>query len=77
MNRGAPNPSDNEKPPVRGSLWHTVKAVAWGFFGVRKNSEYQKDIARLSPLHIIAVGFVAVLVFIGVLLVLVKLAVAG
>ncbi|MDA7416828.1 DUF2970 domain-containing protein [Xenophilus arseniciresistens] len=77
---GAPmHKKNDDQPPVRraGSLWHTVKAVAWGFFGVRKNSEYQKDIARLSPLHIIAVGFVAVLVFIGVLLVLVKLAVAG
>ncbi|RYF81197.1 MAG: DUF2970 domain-containing protein [Comamonadaceae bacterium] len=59
------------------SLWRTVTAVAWGFFGVRKNSEYQKDIARLSPLHIVAVGFVAVLVFIGVLIALVKFAVAS
>ena len=60
----------------RSSFWHTFKAVGWGFFGVRKNSEYQKDIARLSPLHIIAVGFVAVLLFIGVLIALVKFAVA-
>lgn len=60
----------------RPSLWQTFKAVGWGFFGVRKNSEYQKDIARLSPLHIVAMGFVAVLLFIGVLIALVKLAVA-
>jgi len=26
----------------RGSIWRTVKAVAWGFFGVRKDSAYQK-----------------------------------
>ena len=58
------------------SLWRTAKAVAWGFFGVRKNSEYHEDITRLSPLHIIAVGFVAVLVLIGVLIALVKFAVA-
>ena len=25
-----------------GSLWHTLKAVAWSFLGVRKNSEFQK-----------------------------------
>lgn len=59
-----------------GSLWRTVKAVAWGFFGVRKNSAYQEDIAKLSPLHIVAVGLVGVLVFIGVLIVFVKLAVS-
>ena len=67
-------PSSTDRKP---SFWRTVVAVAWGFFGVRKNSEYQKDIERLSPLHIIAVGFVAVLVFIGVLIALVKFAVAG
>lgn len=66
-----------EAAPPRVSLWRTFKAVAWGFFGVRKNSEYQEDIARLTPLHIILVGFVAVLVLIGVLVVLVKVAVAG
>jgi hypothetical protein len=67
---------DDGSPQKKASLWRTVKAVAWGFFGVRKNSEYQKDIASLSPLHIVAVGFVAVLVFIGVLVALVKFAVA-
>lgn len=73
--------SDPEKLPPpkarRPSLWRTFKAVAWAFLGVRKESEYQQDIARLTPLHIIAVGFVAVLLLIGVLIVLVKLAVAG
>ncbi|VTY26815.1 Uncharacterised protein [Xylophilus ampelinus] len=67
---------DDGSVPKKASLWRTVKAVGWGFFGVRKNSEYQKDIASLSPLHIVAVGFVAVLVFIGVLVALVKFAVA-
>ena len=61
----------------RGSLWRTVKAVAWGFFGVRKNSAYQEDIAKLSPLHIVAVGLVGVLLFVGVLIMLVKLAISS
>jgi hypothetical protein len=60
----------------KGSLWRTVKAVAWGFFGVRKNSAYQEDIARLTPLHIIAVGLVAVALFVIGLIVLVKFVVA-
>ena len=51
-------------PPRKGSLWRTVKAVGWGFFGVRKNSDYQEDIAKLTPLHIIAVGLVAVVLFV-------------
>jgi hypothetical protein len=60
----------------KGSLLRTVKAVAWGFFGVRKNSAYQEDIARLTPLHIIAVGLVAAALFVIGLIVLVKFVVA-
>ncbi|RZL89477.1 MAG: DUF2970 domain-containing protein [Variovorax sp.] len=62
--------------PRKGNLWRTVKAVAWGFFGVRKNSAYQEDIARLTPLHVIAVGLVALALFVIGLIVLVKFVVA-
>lgn len=60
----------------KGSMLRTIKAVAWGFFGVRKNSAYQEDIARLTPLHIIAVGLVAVMLFVGGLVLLIKYVVA-
>ena len=46
------------------SLLHAVKAVAWSFAGIRKNSEYQKDLANLNPLHIIVVALVAVLLLV-------------
>jgi len=62
--------------PKKGSIWRTVKAVGWGFFGVRKNSAYQEDIARLTPLHIILVGLVAVVLFVVGLVLFVKLVVA-
>ncbi|MBS0454299.1 MAG: DUF2970 domain-containing protein [Proteobacteria bacterium] len=58
------------------SLLRTFKAVAWGFFGVRKNSSYQEDIKRLTPLHIIGVGLVAAVLFVVALVVLVKFVVA-
>ncbi len=63
--------------PRKGSLWRTIKAVGWGFFGVRKNSDYQEDIARLTPLHIVAVGLVAVVIFVVGLVLLVKFAIAS
>jgi len=68
---------DKPEPPRKGSLWRTLKAVAWGFFGVRKNSDYQEDIARLTPLHIVIVGLVAVACFVGALILLVKYVVAA
>jgi len=64
------------QPMRKGALWRTVKAVGWGFFGVRKNSAYHEDIARLTPLHIILVGLVAVVVFVVGLVLFVKLVVA-
>ena len=49
------------------SILHTIKAVAWSFIGIRKNSEYQNDLAKLNPLHIVLVAFVAVaLLVVGV-----------
>lgn len=47
-----------------GSLVGTVKAVLWGFLGVRRNADYQKDIASLNPIHIIVVGIVMALLFV-------------
>ncbi|HET9822121.1 MAG TPA: DUF2970 domain-containing protein [Burkholderiaceae bacterium] len=56
----------------RGSFLRTFKAVAWSFFGVRKGAEYEKDVAQLNPLHVIAAGVVAACVFVLGLAALVK-----
>jgi len=56
----------------RGSLIGTVKAVLWGFLGIRRNADYQKDIERLNPLHIMAVGVVMAFLFVGALILLVN-----
>ena len=57
------------------SLMTTVRAVLWGFLGVRRKDDYQKDIERLNPLHLIAVGLVLALLFVVGLMVLVNWAV--
>jgi Protein of unknown function (DUF2970) len=58
------------------SIWRTVKAVAWSFLGVRKASEFDKDIAQTGPLHIIAVGLIGAVLFVVSLIVLVNWVVA-
>jgi hypothetical protein len=57
---------------AHGSLLRTFKAVAWSFFGVRKASEYEKDVNQLNPVHVIVAGVVAAALFVLVLVVLVK-----
>ncbi|CAN5769416.1 DUF2970 domain-containing protein [soil metagenome] len=73
--------SDPVKPvtPVaarKGSLLHTIRAVAWSFVGIRKNSGYQDDLAKLNPLHVVAVAICGVVLFIVGLMFLVNWVVA-
>lgn len=56
----------------KGSFLHALRAVAWSFFGIRKNSEYEKDVSRLNPLHVIVAGVLAAVVFVVGLVLLVK-----
>jgi amino acid transporter len=58
------------------TLAATMKAVFWSFFGIRKRSDYEHDSANLNPLHLIIAALIGVALFIGVLLVLVRIAVA-
>ena len=60
----------------KGSLLGTVKAVLWGFLGVRRNADYQNDIAKLNPIHIIVVGVLMALLFVVALILLVNWVVA-
>ena len=58
-------------PARKGSLLRTVKAVAWSFLGIRRTSDYQDDLRKLNPLHIVAAALVGVAVFVGGLVLLV------
>ena len=49
-----------------------MKAVAWSFFGVRKSSEYEKDVSQLNPVHVIIAGIVGAVVFVVLLILLVR-----
>jgi len=59
--------------PERKTSWlRTVQAVLWSFVGLRKNSEYQQDIEKLNPFHIIGVAIGAALLFVLGLIALVN-----
>ena len=58
------------------SFGATMKAVFWSFFGIRKRSDYEKDSASLNPIHVIIAALIGVALFIGVLVMLVRVAVA-
>jgi len=56
----------------KGSFVQTMKAVAWSFFGVRKGSDYEKDVSQLNPVHVVIAAVIGVALFIGFLLLLVN-----
>jgi hypothetical protein len=54
------------------NIARAFKAVAWSFFGVRKGSEYERDVAELKPQHVIVVGIVCAALFVLALVAIVK-----
>ena len=60
----------------KASFGASLKAVFWSFLGIRKRSDYEKDSANLNPVHVIIAGLIGVALFIGVLIMLVRFAVA-
>ncbi len=54
------------------SFAQTVKAIAWAFFGVRRGADYEKDVAKLNPVHVIIAGLIAALGFVLALVLLVN-----
>lgn len=68
----APGGELREAVRRKGSFLQTLRAVAWSFFGVRKSSEYEKDLNQLNPVHLVIAGVLAALLFIAGLLGLVS-----
>jgi amino acid transporter len=64
--------SHHESSVPKVSLWRTLQAVLWSFVGLRKNAEYQQDIEKLNPFHIIGVAIGAALLFVLGLIALVN-----
>lgn len=73
-------PSDTDAVAAvrrKGSLWRTVRAVAWSFFGVRKARDLERDVSELNPLHVVVVGLVVAALFVVALVVLVNWVIAS
>ena len=54
-------------------MWNTVRAVLWGFLGIRSNKEYEKDQQKLKIHHVIAVGVACALLLVIGLFFLVRM----
>ena len=54
-------------------MWDTIKAVLWGFLGIRSSQGYERDRKKLKVHHVIAAGIVCALIFVMGLFFLVRM----
>jgi hypothetical protein len=54
-----------------GSLWRSLKMIGWAFLGIRKRTDSQDDLARVSPLQVVGAAIAAVIVIVVMLIVVV------
>ena len=76
MTEHAPSKRDRPDGNVKPTFLRSLRTVAWGFLGVRKNSEYKDDLAQVNPFHLIIAALLGALFFIGTLLLIVRWVVA-
>lgn len=69
------DPNTSERPR-RSTFLHTLSAVLWSFFGVRKGKDHDADMAHLNPVHVILVGIGAAAALVIFLVILVNIIVA-
>jgi hypothetical protein len=62
---------DTPKPR---SFGETMLAVAWSFIGLRRRSDFERDVGALRPAYVIACALMAAGCFIGLLLAAVRMA---
>lgn len=63
-----------ETPAQKLSFFETLGAVFWSFIGLRRRSDYERDVTGLNPVYVIIAGLVGVALFIGLLLLAVSFA---
>jgi hypothetical protein len=73
------DPAPDGSAPARreASFLQTARAVLWSFFGVRKQSGYERDAQQLNPVHVIVMGVIAAALFVLGLLAIIRFVVLG
>jgi hypothetical protein len=64
---------ETPKVPLWLSTLRTFKMVAWSFLGIRKRSEFQKEVTQVNPAQLVFVGVVSGIFFVIGLVVVVNL----
>lgn len=58
------------------NFFQTISAVLWSFVGLRRGSDYQQDMAKLNPVHLVIAALLLAGCFVLVLILIVRAVVA-
>lgn len=64
----------SKKVHEKTSFLATMRAILWSFIGLRRHSDYEKDVTGLNPFYVLIAALIGVALFIGILLLVVSLA---
>lgn len=62
--------------PKKAGPLQVAKAVFWSFLGIRRRTEHEADAVRLTPAQVIVAGLIGAALFVGTLVVIVKLVIS-
>ncbi len=62
--------------PKRAGPVEVAKAVFWSFLGIRRRAAHESDAVRLTPVQVIVAGLIGAALFIGSLVLIVKLVIS-
>lgn len=62
--------------PRRAGVLTVAKAVFWSFLGIRKRSEHEADMVRITPAQAIVAGLIGAALFVGALVVVVRIVIS-
>jgi hypothetical protein len=62
--------------PKRAGPVEVAKAVFWSFLGIRRRAAHESDAVRLTPVQVIVAGLIGAALFIGTLVLIVKLVIS-
>lgn len=66
-------PDKTLKAPIGASPLQVARAVLWSFIGIRKGAGFADDVAKIKPAQAIIAGICGAAIFVGSLVVLVRI----
>ncbi len=63
----------NKDMVMKAGVGQVARAVIWSFLGIRKRSQHEADVARITPVQAIIAGIIGAFLFVVTILAVVRI----